>query len=71
MTGAISGSRADLPIYPLYLNEIKLLVASKPDDMPCEENAARVLASMGIMPSDSSREGAPPSPGRSASRPKR
>ncbi|WP_421282027.1 MerR family transcriptional regulator [Aeromonas taiwanensis] len=46
------------------------LVASKPDDMPCEENAARVLACMGIMPSDSSREGAPPSPGRSASRPK-
>ncbi|WP_281705012.1 MerR family transcriptional regulator [Aeromonas taiwanensis] len=46
------------------------LVASKPDDMPCEESAARVLASMGIMPSDSSREGAPPSPGRSASRPK-
>jgi len=46
------------------------LVASKPDGMPCEENAARVLASMGIMPSDRSREGAPPSPGRSASRPK-
>ncbi len=24
------------------------LVESKPDEMPCEENAARVLASMGI-----------------------
>ncbi|WP_429164821.1 hypothetical protein [Aeromonas rivipollensis] len=46
------------------------LVASKPDDMPCEKNAARILACMGIMPSDDSMEGVPPSPGRSDSRPK-
>ena len=38
------------------------LVESKPDEMPCEENAARVLASMGIPSPRASQKPSQPSP---------